>query len=184
MDIYEAIKGRRAIRRYKSEPVKETDIEEILEAARWAPSWRNKQPWRFILVKDKNLKRELANALSPINKSKEAVANAPVVIVACAQRGESGCNDQGKPTTDKGDWWFMYDMGLAMQNLYLAAYSKGLGTVNVAGFDANKVAKLLGVPQNIEVVCMTPLGYPNEQPRPPERKALSELVFKEYYSTV
>ena len=179
MDIYEAIKGRRAIRRYKDDPVKDSDIEEILEAARWAPSCRNNQCWRFIIVKDKNLKQKLTESLSSVNKSVDAIANAPVVIVACAQRGESGCNDEGKPTTNKGDWWFMYDMGLAMQNLYLAAYGKGLGTVNVAGFNANKVAEILNVPQNIEVICMTPLGYPDEQPRPPGRKNLSELVFKE-----
>ena len=184
MEALEAIKSRRSIRQYKTTPVDDKTIELILDAARWAPSWTNTQCWRFIVVRDISIKDELANTLKSArpdgkNGATEAVRNAPVVIVACAELEKSGFY-HGESTTDKGDW-YMFDVALAMQNLVLAAHSVGLGTVYVGLFDAKKVAAILEVPQGFCVVAMTPLGYPDQEPEHRPRKELSEIVFYDKY---
>jgi len=179
MEVISAIQARRSIRRYKADPVKEEDLKVVLEAARWAPSWRNSQCWRFVVVRDPRVKAELADALSPGNAATSAVKEAPVVIAACAELGKSGYK-RGEVCTDKGDW-FMFDVALAMQNLVLAAWSLGLGTVHVGWVDAKKAAEILQLPQDIVFVEMTPLGYPDEEPEARPRKELSEIVFYDRY---
>jgi len=187
MEVLETIKTRRSIRKYKSTPVADKDVELVLEAARWAPSWANTQCWRFVVVKDSKIKSKLADTLIAVlsdrpNRATEAIRQTPVVIVACAELGRSGYSvrELGKPVTDKGDW-YMFDVALAMQNLTLAAHSLGLGTVHVGAFDAKKVATILGVPEGFRVVSMTPLGYPDEEPPLRPRKELSEIVFYDKY---
>jgi len=180
MEVLEAIKTRRSIRKYKATPVDGKTIELVLEAARWAPSWANTQCWRFIVVQDKDIKNKLADTLNPTNSAIDAIRQAPLVIVACAELGKSGCYD-GVPATDKGDW-YMFDVALAMQNLVLAAHSLGLGTVHVGLFDANEAAEILEVPPGFCVVEMTPLGYPDQVRDPRPRKELSEIVFYDKYA--
>jgi nitroreductase len=182
MEVLEAIKTRRSIRKYKTTPVDDKTIELVLEAARWAPSWHNTQCWRFVVVQDSNIKSKLADTLIAVsdrpNRSTDAIRNAPVVIVACAELGKSGyyAREPKELATDKGDW-YMFDVALAMQNLTLAAHSLGLGTVHVGAFDAKKIATILGVAEGFCVVSMTPLGYPDEEPEVRPRKELSEIVF-------
>jgi nitroreductase len=188
MEVLEAIRTRRSIRRYKTTPVDDKTLELVLEAAHWAPSWKNSQCPRFIVVRDDKTKNQLADVLwgNPIkgtaNSSDGAIRTAPVVVVACAELGKSGYN-VGKPATDKGDYWYMFDVALAMQNLTLAARSLGLGTVHVGLFDAKQVADILEVPPGFCVVSMTPLGYPDEEPAARPRKGLSEVVFYEKYGS-
>ena len=182
MEVLEAIKARRSIRKYKPAAVDDRTIETVLEAARWAPSWANSQCWRFVVVRDADIKNKLAEALRSVsdkpNRATEAIRQAPLAIVACAELGRSGYSvlEPGKPVTDKGDW-YMFDTALAMQNLTLAAHALGLGTVIIGAFDAKQVAEILGVPDGFCVVSMTPLGYPDEEPPLRPRKELSETVF-------
>jgi len=175
MEVLDVIRTRRSIRKYKTISVDEKTIEQILEAGRWAPSWANTQCWRFIVVRDDNIKAELASTLTPGNPAADCIENAPVTIVACAELERAGYS-RGEPLTDKGDW-FMFDVALAMQNLVLAAHSLGLGTVYVGAFDAKKAASILEVPSGFCVVAVTPLGYPDQKGRAPSRKELSEIVF-------
>jgi len=105
----------------------------------------------------------------------DAIRQAPLLIVACAELGKSGYKE-GELATDKGDW-FMFDVALAMQNLVLAAHSLGLGTVHTGRFDVKKATDILEVPQGYCVVEMTPLGYPDQVRDPRPRKELSEIVF-------
>jgi len=184
MDVMQAIKERRSVRRYRPDPVSDEALNTVLEAARWAPSWTNTQCWRFIVVSEPETKQRLAAALKPLpsggpNPAAPAFTGAPVVIVSCAQLGRSG-HYHGEASTAKGDW-FMFDVALAMQNLTLAAHSLGLGTVHVGLFDDKAVAKALDVPDGIAVVTMTPLGHPDETPKTPPRKELSDIVFREKY---
>ncbi|MBS7640507.1 MAG: nitroreductase family protein [Candidatus Bathyarchaeia archaeon] len=180
MDIIEVIKTRRSVRNFKSDPVEDEKLLVVLEAARWAPSWANTQCWEFIVVKSAEVKEKLAETLLPMNPAFNAVKKAPVVIVACAKLGLSGYY-KGKPVTDKGDW-FMFDVALALQNLVLTAWSLGLGTVYVGAFDAKKAAEVLGVPQEVSVVALLPLGYPAEIPKePPKRKDIKEIVYLDKY---
>lgn len=183
MELMEAIKGRRSIRRYTSKPVDDKTLNTILEAARQAPSWANTQCWRFVVVRDRQLRNRLADtgidvATGKPNRGTEAMRVTPIAIVACAEMRKAGyyIKEPKKPVTDKGDW-YMYDVALAMQNLTLAAHALGLGTVHIGAFDAIKVAEILGVPEGYAAVAMTPLGYPDEEPNPRPRKEMAEIVF-------
>ena len=179
MDLAEAIKGRRSIRKYKTDPVSEAALQKVMEAVRWAPSWANTQCWEVIVVKEAKVKSELATALSRGNPALSALTDAPVVLVLCGKKGVSGFY-KGQAATVKGDW-LMFDAGIAMQNLCLAAHSLGLGTVIIGSFDHKKAEEILGVPQNVEVVAMTPLGYPAVEGITPKRKEISEFVFQNKY---
>ena len=179
MDLMEAILKRRSIRKYKSDPIPDSLLQQVLEAARWAPSWANTQCSRFIIVKDQEVKEKLRDTLTPTNPARGAMIQAPVVIVACGELKRAGYK-KGEAVTDKGDW-FMFDVALALANLTLTAHSLGLGTVHVGAFDAQKAAELLNVSDDIAVVELIPLGYPDQEPTAPPRKELSEFVFYEKY---
>jgi nitroreductase len=179
MDLTEAIKGRRSIRKYKPDPVPEEVLQKVMEAVRWSPSWANTQCWEVIIVRDSNIKFELANTLTATNPARSSMTEAPLVVVLCGKKGVSGFK-KGEAATVKGDW-LMFDTGIAMQSLCLAAYGQGLGTVVVGLFDHKKAEEILGCPQNIEVVAMTPLGYPATGGGAPKRKEFSEFIFYERY---
>jgi len=179
MDLMEAIKGRRSIRKYKPDPIPEDALQKIMEAVRWSPSWANTQCWEVIIVRDPNMKSALANTLTKTNPSLSSMTEAPLVIVLCGKKGVSGFK-KGEAATVKGDW-LMFDTGIAMQTLCLTAHSLGLGTVVVGLFDHKKAEEILGVPQNAEVVAMTPLGYPAVEGSAPKRKEPSEFVFYDRY---
>jgi len=179
MDVIEAIKTRRSIRKYKPDLVEEEKLQAVLEAARWAPSWANTQCWEFIVVKNPETKRKLAETLTSWNRAFNAVKNAPVVIAACARLGLSGFW-KGKPLADKENF-YMFDVALALQNLTLAAHSLGLGTLHVGAFDAKKAAEILEVPAGVSVIELIPLGYPMEVPKATSRKELKEFIHFEKY---
>ncbi len=189
MEVLEAIKTRRSIRHYKTDTVDDKTVQTVLEAAHWAPSWGNTQCWRFIVVRDAKTRAEVADSLLKIKFDNELVENAatiaikqaPVLIVLCAEMGMAGCSPDGILVTDKGDYWFMFDTALAMENLTLAAHALGLGTVIVGGFDAGKTAEILGVPEGLRVVTMTPLGFPDHRGQISPRKELSDVIFNEKY---
>ena len=179
MDLMEAIKERRSVRKFKPDPVSDELLNSVLEAGRWAPSWANTQCWRFVVVRDVEIKARLAEIKGKGNPAGEAIRNAPVTIAICGMLKQSGYY-KGEAPTEKGDW-YMFDTALAAQNMMLAAHSLGLGTVPVGLFDAAKAAQILGVPSNIAVVLFLPMGYPEEQPTAPRRKELSEIVSRDRY---
>jgi nitroreductase len=167
MEFMEVVSKRRSIRKYKSNPVLDADIEYILEAARLAPSWANSQCWKFIVVKDKKIKEELASA------GNSWIIHAPVIIAACA--------DPSKPGTKGDQPYYMLDIGIAMEHVMLAAADKGLGTCWIGAFDEATAKKALGVPDNMRVVALTPLGHPNEAPGPRPRKLLKDIMCVDKY---
>jgi nitroreductase len=179
MDLMEAIKGRRSIRKYKSGPVSEETLQKVMEAVRWSPSWANTQCWEVIVVKDPGMKSQLANTLTATNPARSSMTEAPLVVVLCGKKGVSGFK-KGQAATVKGDW-LMFDTGIAMQSLCLAAHGQGLGTVVVGLFDHKKAEEILSVPQNVEVVAMTPLGHPGTEGSATKRKDFSEFVFSDRY---
>lgn len=179
MELLKVIQERRSIRRYKTEEIPEEILMEVFEAARRAPSWANTQPWRFIIVKDKAIKTALSDTLTPNNPARQAILEAPVAIVIVAKKGVSGFFG-GKPATDKGDW-FMFDAGIVMEHIALAAWNFGLGTCHVGAFDAKKVEELLKVPEGFAVVEMTPLGYFDVTPKVTPRRPLEELIYIDHF---
>jgi nitroreductase len=180
LDVLEAIKTRRSVRKFLDRPVEPEKLQVVLEAARMAPSWANMQCWRFVVVQDQEVKARISE-LSYVeayfatrgyksNPSQKALAQAPVVIVACADPMLSG--------DIHGEGYYMADLGIAAENLMLAAHAVGLGTVFVGVFDEEHLRELLSIPSNIRIVGLFPLGYPVEGGKAgPPRKPLEEIVF-------
>ena len=179
MESMQAIKERRSVRAYKPDPIPEEKLRTVLEAIQWAPSWANTQCWEIIVVRDATIKKQLAETLPPGNPSREAITQAPITLAVLGIKGRAGFY-KGAAATDKGDW-YMFDCGLAAQNLCLAAHAQGLGTVIVGLFDAVKAAKVLQVPEGKAVVIITPLGTPEQIPAPPKRKEIAEFIYQEVY---
>lgn len=179
MELLEVIKTRRSIRRYQNKEVPEEHIRQLLESIQWAPSWANTQCWEVIVVRDQGIREQLRETLAKGNPAAKGLTEAPLVLVLCARLQASGYY-KGEVTTKFGDW-FMYDLGLATQNLCLMAHSLGLGTVIVGLFDHDQVARLVGVPQNCEVVTMIPVGYPAADSKAPKRREISEFTHQEKF---
>jgi len=180
MNVLEAIKERRSVRRFTTDPVSREDLTTIIEAAQWAPSWVNVQPWKIIIVEDRTRIEALKGTLSPGNPAAKGFDQAPLLLVLIGERGKSGLYG-GSFSTDKGDW-YMFDLGIAAQNIALAAHSLGLGTVHVGAMDHPKAARILEVPDGFEVVELLPLGRPAFPPKPTPRKELSSFITYETFS--
>ena len=181
MSHLDFITDRRSVRRFTSEDVSDEALSKLLDSVRWAPSWANSQCWEVIVVKNQDLKDRLKNTLSESNPSTLAIQNAPVVLAMCAGLGKAGYYSE-KPMTKFGDW-FMFDVGLATQNLISTAHVLGLGSVIVGGMDQDKAKEILEVPDGYELVCLLPIGHPDHEPSPPPRRETEEFthhdIFKE-----
>ncbi len=178
MELMEAIRGRRSIRVFTDQDVTPDQIDLLLEAITWAPSWANTQIWEVILIRDQDMKEKISQTLGK-NPAVKAVAEAPVVFVLTAKLKSSGYY-KGEMKTDKGDW-FMFDLGLATQNLCLAAHGLHLGSVIVGLFDAPRVEALLGVPAGYAVVAIVPIGHPAKTPSAPKRRSAAEISHEERF---
>jgi nitroreductase len=174
MELFEAFQNRRSIRKYQDRPIPEEVMTQVLEAARIAPSWANTQCTRLVVVKEAAMKQKLAEAVPSSNPSYRAIQSAPVVIAACGKKSLSGFYHH-QASTALGDW-LMFDVALAVSQLTLAAHALGLGTVHVGLMDVNKAGEILGVPPDVQLVELIPLGYPDQHPNSPPRKALAEIV--------
>lgn len=168
MEVIEIIKRRRSIRRYKPDPVPDSDIMTILEAARWAPSAGNLQPWEFVVVKDGNKRVELAKAAY----RQGWIAEAPVIIVVCAaiERTARYYGERG------ASLYCIQDTAAATQNILLSACALGYGTCWVGAFNEDRVRKILGLPGGVRPVALVTLGKPAELPSPPPRRPLDSIV--------
>jgi nitroreductase len=169
MDVFQAIRDRRSIRKYKDQPVEQEKTEQVLEAARLAPSWKNMQCWRFLVLREPAGKLALLDAFPDDNPGKKGLAMAPVVIVVCADPAESG--------VENGIEYYIADTAIAFEHLCLAAKGLGLGTCWMGLFDEAVLKAALGIPADIRVVGVTPLGYPDQEPKPRPRKELSEITY-------
>jgi nitroreductase len=164
MDVFEAVKARRSIRRYKDQPVPEEKLLKVLEAARLAPSAGNRQPWQFVVVKDLSRKRMVAQAAD----EQDFVAEAGAVIVAL-----------GDPAVSKQ--WYLRDPMTAVEHMALEAVEQGLGTCWIGAFDEAEVRNILKIPESLSVVCILPVGFPDEAPAARSRKPLAQVFHKEEY---
>jgi nitroreductase len=180
MEMLEAISTRRSIRKFQDRQVEPEKLKAVLEAARLAPSWANRQCWRFVVVQEAAVRARLSELsyidsyFAPlgykVNPAQKGLAEAPVVIVACADPDKSG--------TLGGQQYYLTDLGIAAQNLMLAAHAQELGTVFVGVFDEDKIRELLDIPAEIRIVGLFPLGYPLEGKKEgPVRKPLSAIAF-------
>jgi len=178
-DLMSIVKGRRSIRRFQDKPVPETDLQQILEAVQWSPSWANTQCWEIVVVKEREMKERLNEALSPTNPAKKGLPDAPLVLALCGKLQSSGFY-KGQATTKLGDW-FMFDLGIATQSLCLAACNLGLGTVIVGSIDHDKAKDVLGVGEGYELVALIPVGYPAKESAAPKRREISEFTHSDKF---
>jgi nitroreductase len=160
MELTEAIKKRRSIRKYKRDPIPDETIREVLEAAMDAPSAGNLQSRYFFVVSDQSLRKRLAAAAYDQN----FIGQAPIVVVVCTDhRIQTTYGERGIML------YAIMDCAAAIQNMMLCAYSLGLGTCWVGAFNEKEVTKLLNIPSHFRPVAIVPLGYPNESPLPPPK---------------
>lgn len=169
MDIFQVIRDRRSIRKYKDLPVERETIEQVLDAARLAPSWKDMQCWRFLVLTAAEQRGAVLEAFPDDNPGKRAIATAPVVIVVCADPRESG--------VENGIEYYIADTAIAFEHLCLAAHALGLGSCWMGWYDEAKIKQALRIPDEIRVVGLTPLGYPDQEPKPRPRKQLNEIAF-------
>jgi len=200
VNLDDIIKNRRSIRDFSPQPVSDEQLQELLEAARWAPSGTNRQPWRFVILKGDSEIQLLSGAVT-----QSFVLRAPVVLVCCldrrsftkdkiAQRIEE-LVEAGVISREVADLLYVrkmpkkvdevtmpvsayLDMGIVLEHLSLKAFSMGLGTCCVRMFDAEKITFNLQLPEGIEIVSLLPVGVPAENPQPRPRLPVDELVIE------
>jgi len=166
LDVFEAIKRRRSIRKFEQKSVEKEKLMKVLEAARLAPSAMNRQPYVFIVTSDEEMIKKISSACNQ-------KWDAPIIIVICALPEKAWVRDDGE------EYW-KADSAIAMNNLSLQACEEDLGTCWIAAFDEQKIKEILGIVNEARIVAMTPLGYPAEKKGPvTNRKSISELVHYE-----
>ncbi|UCH79422.1 MAG: nitroreductase family protein [Candidatus Coatesbacteria bacterium] len=178
MELYEAIANRRSVRRYRPEAVPEEVLARVLEAGRRAPSGHNRQPWRFVVVREESRRRALAEAAASHNGF---IAEAPVVLAFLGLLAYE--NAPAPAARTRGSWtWDMYiryNVSIAGAYVTLAAAAEGLGTCWINNYDEERVRALLKIPEEYALVCLMPLGYAAEEPKAKPRLPLAELCFDE-----
>ena len=193
----DTLKERRSIRKYQARPVPDELIREVLEAAGWAPSAHNAQPWRFIVLADAQAKRRLAEAMAKawaadmvkdgvsieaeeFKARVERFAAAPVLILACVSTEDMAKQLDAERQIVERDL-AVQSLGAALENLLLAAHSLGLGACwfCAPAFCKDTVREALKIPAEVEPQALIALGYPDEKPQVPPRKQLDEFCFRD-----
>jgi nitroreductase len=172
MDFYDVVQKRLSVRSYKPDPVPEDVLNRVLEAGRLAPSAKNLQPWKFIVVTDPAIRQSLV----PACRGQGSVGQAPVVICGCAI--------ETQVWKGMGGYWSAeaVDITIALEHMMLAATAEGLGTCWIGAFIEAEVKKVLAIPEGVKPIALTPLGYPAVDSKPRPRKPLSEIVCYDKYA--
>ncbi|MFZ5516207.1 MAG: nitroreductase family protein [Candidatus Zhuqueibacterota bacterium] len=150
MDFFEILKQRRSVRKYIDQPVEPEILEQVMTAAQSAPSWKNGQCWKFVVVTDPEIKKQVIGFTGVFNQS--WLRTEYTIILACGNPDESGYRN--------GQHYYLVDVAIALQNLALAATALGLGTCWIGAFEEDKLKSLLRIPDAYRIVAITPLGYP------------------------
>ena len=180
MELHDAIMTRRSVRKFTDYYVTDQEINKLLEAAQWAPSWSNTQCWEFIIIRDRETIKNVAGTYSETNPARKCTESASVLIAFCGRSDLPGFKDGIKKT--KFDSWFMFDLGIAVQNILLTAHNIGLGSVVVGSMDQEKCATLLNVPSPYELIGILPVGKPVEfKKEGPRRREISEFSHREKF---
>ncbi|HBC91987.1 MAG TPA: nitroreductase [Pelotomaculum sp.] len=165
MTLLDLMRNRYSVRAYKPEPVEKEKLEYVLEAARLAPTAANRQPFQFIIIETAGRRKELEQIYT-----RPFLTQAPLAICVCTVRSQAWTRRQ-----DNANYGHV-DAAIAMDHLILAAAEQGLGTCWIAAFDPVATKEILGLPDGVEPVALTPLGYPADAPGAKNRKPLSGLV--------
>jgi nitroreductase len=163
MNLYETIKKRYSCRSYSSKPIEAEKLDRILEAARLAPSAKNLQDWRFVVVTDEKKRKEVAAAAN----EQMFIATAPAIIVGCSN---------GDYVMRCGLKINSIDVAIAMEHIALAATAEGLATCWIGSFYPEKIRKVLDIPENIEIIELMPIGYPEDKETRRPRENIEKIV--------
>lgn len=170
MDFSDLIRMRYSVRAYKSDPVAEEKLQRILEAARLAPTAANRQPFQIIVIHTEGREEALRRIYG-----KDWFVQAPIIICACGLQEQGWVRSDGKNYTD-------VDVSIVMDHIILAATEVGLGACWIGAFDPDAAREVLNLPEEVEPIAFTPLGYPADEPGMKKRKPISELVRYERWS--
>ncbi len=174
MDLMTIIKERRSIRKFDDREIPLDVQNTLLEAVQWSQSWANTQCWEVLVIQDPTIRLQLQETMSKGNPAAKAIVEAPLLFGLAAKLKSSGYY-KGQAPTKYGDW-FLFDLGLATQNLCLTAHALGLGSVVVGLFDHDKAREVLQIPQEFEMPVLIPLGYPAQTPKPPKRRDINDFT--------
>ena len=163
MDVFEAIEGRRSIRKYQGRSIPDDQLRKILEAGRLAPSAANRQPWHAIVVQDPEMRRSCAIACNKCDYVADCAA-----LVVCAG--------------DPSDSYYCVDAGIVLENMALAAWALGIGSCYIGYFDEAILKSLLHIPPDLKIVACLALGYPAETPTARPRKSFEDLFSWDKYN--
>lgn len=169
MNVSDAIRLRRSIRAFQDKPIEEEKLFRVLQAGRLAPSAKNRQEWRYVVVRDKELRRKVAVA----SNNQYFIAEAPVVIVGCATMVDYVLSG-GQPA-------YTIDVSISMDHMTLQAVEEGLGTCWIGSFKEDEIKGILNIPAEMRIVEIMPLGYPKSLPDPKPRKELEEIIVYDRY---
>lgn len=173
MDVLRAIKTRRSVRAFTAQQVTDEQVEKLIDAARWAPSAGNIQPWDFIIVRDSATKQGLSKAAL----TQKAIEEAPVVIVVCADPMQSASRYGSRGI----NLYCLQDTAAATQNILLAAHAMGLSTCWIGAFKEEEAKSVVGVPNGVRPIAIVPVGHAAEKPRERPRKQLTEIMHHETF---
>ena len=175
MNAIDCIKGRRSIRKFKSDKINHSLLESIVSIASFTPSWKNTQITRYIAIEDTSIIQKIADDFTPEFNS-NIVKQVSTLIAVTFIKGRCGFERDGSFSTKKEDRWQMFDVGAACQTFCLAAHEAGLGTVIMGIWDEDGITELLDIPDNQELAALIAIGYPDISPEAPKRKSTEELL--------
>jgi nitroreductase len=168
LTVLDVVRERGSVRKYEDRPIPEDVMKEVFEAARLAQSAGNRQPWEFVVVREKEMRKRLASGF---------VGEAPVVIVCIAH--PENCGHVGPLDS------YLVDVAIAVENMALVSWELGLGSCWIGAYDEEKIKMLLGIPENLRVVSLLTLGYPTEKPANQtirqRRRTLTQILHYEKY---
>lgn len=177
--MHDIFTTRRSVRRFQDKPIATETLTELLETARYSPSWANRQCWELVVIRAQEDKKKLASLLSAKNPATKCPEAAPIILGICGDPLKSGYYN-GTAVT-RYQHWFLYDLGIISQTLCLKAWELGLGTVIIGSFDHKAAEEVLRVPPGIELVALIALGYPDQEPPTPKRREIQEFVHYDHF---
>lgn len=177
MDAITCIKHRRSIRSFQPKAVETEVITKIVEAAAYAPSWKNSQTSRYVVITDPALKSRIAaEATMGFAGNAKIIENAPALVVQCSVAKRAGYERDGSFSTSKEDRWESFDAGIACQTFVLAADEYGVGSVIMGIFDQDIIREIAQIPAEQNVASLIAIGYAAEEPSAPRRKTVDDLL--------
>lgn len=179
MKAVDCIVNRRSVRKFAETPVPREVVQEIVDLARFSPSWKNQQVVRYHVIENAELKNDIADkCVCGFEFNAKSIRRSAALVLVTVEGNVSGFEPDGSFSTCKGDGWEMFDAGVASQTFCLAAHAKGVATVILGIFEDSKVKEVAKLPEGEKMMAMIAMGYPAEEAKPaPPRKTVDEILF-------